>query len=352
MRAAERSFDHLTFTPLAVLDYRSNRDTVWFSSVLIVTRRPDALTDSDPDSKGAGPGLGDADLKGRLVLVDEDDGEVVGTLGDQFTITEDKGLREQGMEKDPVVVELPEDDAGRDVFVHAIPYEHQDVIMKGATLLSRGIVFATDALASGMTALSSYYISHSTPSEKPLVFSETTRKNVKRVHHISGQAVKVSAKTTVLIHGMIDKAVGYVAGKPVPPPRSRPTTPTPVQGIGSGSGNGKTSAPPPTPPRLPPRGTSSKGDPPPYQQQQQNQGSYLSTPTPESRTITPPPLPPHPPLKNRILLSTDMLLTTVENSAQNLVTHGSNALSASLGPRLLLYPSPPFQSSNPNTNLS
>ncbi|EJD46203.1 hypothetical protein AURDEDRAFT_164862, partial [Auricularia subglabra TFB-10046 SS5] len=42
-------------------------------------------------------------LKGRLVLVDEKDGEVIGTLGEGFTVHEDANVTSRGREKDPVV---------------------------------------------------------------------------------------------------------------------------------------------------------------------------------------------------------------------------------------------------------
>lgn len=81
----------------------------------------------------------DADLKGRLVLVDEEDGEIVGTLGEQFHIREDKSLHAKGHEKDPVVVDLPDEglEPGKtpEVYIQVVPYEQQDLLMKTASLI-------------------------------------------------------------------------------------------------------------------------------------------------------------------------------------------------------------------------
>ncbi|EJD06257.1 uncharacterized protein FOMMEDRAFT_18403 [Fomitiporia mediterranea MF3/22] len=219
------------------------------------------------------------DLRGRLVLVDEEDGEIVGSLGEQFNIREDDALQTKGREKDPVFVEIPSDEelARRtEVYVHPVPIEQQDMLMKTASLISRGIVLATDALTTGMGVASSFYIAHTKPNEKPLEFSERTRGHVQRVHKISGKAVDVTARTTGLIHDAIGKAVDYM----------------------SGSNKGK--------------------------------GRVVD----QSRShipLAPGAPPPRLPLKNRIFLSTDMLLTTVEQSAKQLIEQGTLRVSEALG---------------------
>jgi len=91
------------------------------------------LIAEDPDGKNSER---DGDLKGRLALVDEDNGEVVGTLGDQFKIREDASLGVKGREKDPVVIDIPDGDVvGSEMYVYGIPYEQEDTLMKGAALL-------------------------------------------------------------------------------------------------------------------------------------------------------------------------------------------------------------------------
>jgi spartin len=78
----------------------------------------------------------DGDLRGKLVLVDEADGKVVGTLGEQYDIKEDDALHAIGKEKDPVIIDIPEDDHGRqEVVAHPIDYYEKDFIMKSASLI-------------------------------------------------------------------------------------------------------------------------------------------------------------------------------------------------------------------------
>ena len=138
---------------------------------------------------------------------------------------------------------------------------------------SRGILYATDLATKGMTAAAQRYVSNSSPTTKPVVFSETTNNNMRRVHNISGQAVNVTSKTTGMIHKIIDMGIDRVAG------------------------TGKNKQVDRTAPGAPP----------------------------------PPPRPPR--LLNRILISTDLLLTTLEQSANQLVSHGTDAASQVAGHR-------------------
>lgn len=170
-----------------------------------------------------------------------------------------------------------------------------------------------------MTAASSYYIANTKPDEKPLEFSESTRGHVRRIHKISGQAVTVSSKTTALIGDCIDRAVGYLAGGSGRKSASRPPTPGLTSKAASlFSSRPSSPVPSSSAPAIPPRDPNVR---------------YLSPPLPSGAAggPTPPPLPPRPPLKNRILLSTDLLLTTLESSAKHLAEHGSTKLSEALG---------------------
>ncbi|KAG8737389.1 hypothetical protein FRC10_008267 [Ceratobasidium sp. 414] len=215
---------------------------------------------------GTAADKGTGDTKGRLVLVDEDNGAMLGTLGDQFEISEDPGLAAKGYEKDPVVVEIPEQ--GEQVYVHNIAPDEQDWILRSAGYISRGILYATDLATKGMQTAAQRYVANNSPTTQPIVFSETTNANMRRVHHLSGQAVKVTARTTGMIHKAIDAGIDRISK---PKPRA------------AGA-----------PPNVPPR---------------------------------------RPRLLNRLLISTDLLLTTLEQSAHQLVTHGTGAASTVAGHR-------------------
>jgi spartin len=84
---------------------------------------------------------GEEDLRGRFVLMNEDDGEVVGALDRSVRVREDRSLAEKGRERDPVVVELPEgadtldELLDEEVLVRAIPPEDRDWMLKGAVFV-------------------------------------------------------------------------------------------------------------------------------------------------------------------------------------------------------------------------
>ena len=81
-------------------------------------------------------------LRGHLVLVNEDNGEIVGELDDKLIIQEDPTLNDKN---EPVVIEIPggTQDGARAAFVRAIPPGEQDIIMKGASLV-RCVHFISD----------------------------------------------------------------------------------------------------------------------------------------------------------------------------------------------------------------
>lgn len=75
------------------------------------------------------------DLRGHIVLVNEESGEIVGELDNQLVLQEDSSLNEKGREKVPVIIEISDDEDARAVFVRAIPPDQEDAITKSASLI-------------------------------------------------------------------------------------------------------------------------------------------------------------------------------------------------------------------------
>jgi len=71
-------------------------------------------------------------MPGRLVLIDENNGEIVAELDSRLDINEDPSLSIHGRKNDPVIIELPEDDTNL-ALAHVIPPEDQDWIIKSAS---------------------------------------------------------------------------------------------------------------------------------------------------------------------------------------------------------------------------
>lgn len=114
---------HITLTVPPPVNEAAMED---LESLEVLLSQYGALQEIDP----AGPTPAKGETKGRLVLVDEDNGAMLGTLGEQFHIREDPGLVSTGHEKDPVVIEIPEQ--GEQVFVHNIAPDEQDWLLRSA----------------------------------------------------------------------------------------------------------------------------------------------------------------------------------------------------------------------------
>jgi spartin len=77
------------------------------------------------------------DFRGRLVLVDETNGEVLGAVGERDTIRADPILQTKGHEKDAVVIDVGDDSelGARQRFAQAIPPGEHDAITRTASML-------------------------------------------------------------------------------------------------------------------------------------------------------------------------------------------------------------------------
>ncbi|KAI0781426.1 hypothetical protein BD413DRAFT_505234 [Trametes elegans] len=363
---------------------------------------PEASVGAPPSTDGAAQ----EDLRGKLVLMDEESGEVVGELPDRVRIKEDPALAraEKGVDGEPapVLLELPPDvydaytgqgtsvvpyhapesdlEEAREIFVSAIPPEDQDWITKSATFISQAITSSTSMLLGGLTNATNYYISHSTPSPhasasqaprdgrtppppppRPLLLLShpRTHATLSRTYAISGQAVKLSGKTIGVVESMIrrvvggqDKAKAPTLRRPQPAPATASAPAAPGPSAPPSSASSTLGPPPPYPgpsptatsdgkPPLPPR----RGPPPPLPPRSRSK-SPLSTedkPSPVAQASSPTPGTPTQaaaaprgkpkPLKahHKLLLSANLVLATVDDSAKRVFDVGSKQLTAAMG---------------------
>ncbi|KAF8839886.1 hypothetical protein BDN67DRAFT_904702 [Paxillus ammoniavirescens] len=291
--------------------------------------------------------------RGRLVFVDENNGEVVGELDSHLRVREDPGLASPGLgaENDPVVIEI-EDENAQEIFARVIPPEERDWITESASLVSHVISGTTKLLLTTVTSASSYYITHSKPHvpgsssggstaapPRALVFltSKSAQKGLSTVHTMSTQAATVSKKTVHLLDQMIRRTMGsnrtvaspsYASVPPPPPPRSpipgpSHDSPPPYRIVNTSDSlkpplpprslspqpNWKASSSMDTKPALPPRKDGSLSPQPPARIPMQPSSSC-------------PPLKMH----HRLLLSADLILSTMDSSLKQVVSVGGEAL--------------------------
>lgn len=336
------------------------------------------------------------DLRGHLVMINEETGEVIGEVEDRFRIQEDPVMYQRGHENDAVVIEVPDEVGLREgdanalaAFARIVPPDQQDWITKSATIVSHAISLTTNLLVTTITTASNYYISKSNPSPhhssanlttpnsgnekrstspvppplppRALVFltSDRTRKNLRGVHTVSGQAVKISAKTVNKIDNMIRRAMGarpkenrlrYVPAGPnsLSPVPYASTSPGPASGsapyaaytpVSSSStllpGGWNSDTKPSLPPRsnspyAPPSAPGSPQPPPlPARTKSMSSPQSLSPSPPQQyqqHSIADRPVQPKLTTTRRLLISADLILSTIDDSTRKILDSGTNNL--------------------------
>lgn len=187
------------------------------------------------------------------------------------------------------------------------------------------ITSSTSLLLAGIESASNFYIAHSAPgtpknntsgnTSPSLPNSSTTNSSaLARAHAVSGQARMVTQRTADAVGDMIARAMG---GKP--------------------KAAASTSAPASTSTTPPPDGSSPQGPPPPYAVYKPKRRPQAPSRVPSEKGTCPgseavdntPKGPPG--FKDKLLMSANLLLTTVDDSARRVFEVGTDRLGAVVG---------------------
>ncbi|KAK8042615.1 hypothetical protein PG994_013098 [Apiospora phragmitis] len=145
----------------------------------------------------SGPGQGS-----QIVLVDEEDGSVIGELGEGYQI-DDNAIKPGS--KDPVEITLPtEGGTGTLAVAPASPeflemelhpaYKKSFLVSK-ATYASRLIVTGSDFITKGLQTSADSFTQKTKPADKAVTFTPTTYDRVRRIGKFSGNVAELSSKT-------------------------------------------------------------------------------------------------------------------------------------------------------------
>ena len=144
---------------------------------------------------GSGPG--------HIVLVDEENGSVVGELGQGYNVVEGKDVRPGS--KLPVEISLPQEGEGSQIYVHNASDEYlkmskhpaykDSTLVQNAAVASRLIVTGSGWLANQMTQGADSFAKKTKPNPKPMKFTPTTQARVRKLNSFTQGAVGLSAKT-------------------------------------------------------------------------------------------------------------------------------------------------------------
>ncbi|KAK4192420.1 Spc97 Spc98 family [Podospora australis] len=141
-------------------------------------------------------------VPGQIVLVDEEDGSVIGELTDGYQLVEHSSLKHGS--KDPVEITLPADAGGKIQVAPISPelYEAElhpayknSFLVSNASAASRLIITGSDMVAKLLQGQADSYTKRATPAAKPMTFKPTTKEHIRRINTFTGGAASLSAKT-------------------------------------------------------------------------------------------------------------------------------------------------------------
>ncbi|KAK3319370.1 senescence-associated protein-domain-containing protein [Apodospora peruviana] len=154
---------------------------------------------------------------GQIVLVDEEDGSVIGELTDGFHVLEDSAV--QPGSKDPVQITLPSDGgqmiqiapADADLEPELHPAYKKSFLVSNASAASRLIITGSDMVSKLLQNSADTYTKKTQPYTKPMTFQPTTKEHIRRINTFTGGAASLSAKTVGQI-GKVAQNLGATLG--------------------------------------------------------------------------------------------------------------------------------------------
>ncbi|OIW31884.1 SPG20 protein [Coniochaeta ligniaria NRRL 30616] len=169
--------------------------------------------------EGYAKGSASSHQGGQIVLVDEEDGSVIGELTEGYNIVEGGGL--QPGSKDPVQITLPSD-GGQQIAVAPASREQVDMLMhpaykkstivSNAAAASRLIVTTSDMISKMLQGQADSFTKKTQPYSKPVEFKPSTREHIRRINTFTGNAAGLSAKTVGSI-GKVAQNLGATLAK-------------------------------------------------------------------------------------------------------------------------------------------
>ncbi|KUI68112.1 Spartin [Cytospora mali] len=151
---------------------------------------------------------------GQIVLVDEEDGSVIGELGEGYQVIEDSSLRPGS--KDPVQIVLPQNGSNQiavsparpeDVEMVLHPAYKKSFLVSNAAAASQLIITGSSMVSKALQSGADSFTQKTKPAAKPVTFKPTTKEHVRRVHTFTTGAADLSAKTVGQI-GKVAQNVG------------------------------------------------------------------------------------------------------------------------------------------------
>ncbi|KAK4069114.1 hypothetical protein Trihar35433_5693 [Trichoderma harzianum] len=151
--------------------------------------------------EGYAQGSHSSHIAGRIVLVDEEDGSVMGELSDGFNVVEDGAIKPGS--KEPVEIILPADGSHNISVQPAYDYIEDTMhpayrtssIVSSASKASRLLITTSDYVAKVMQNQADNLTKSIKPAAKPMTFAPTTHEHIRRINQYSTKVATLSAQT-------------------------------------------------------------------------------------------------------------------------------------------------------------
>ncbi|KAH8166246.1 hypothetical protein CIB48_g1996 [Xylaria polymorpha] len=155
---------------------------------------------------------------GQIVLIDEEDGSVIGELSDGFQVVE-SGVKPGS--KDPVEITLPTEGnklavvpaSAETIEMELHPVYKKSFIVSKAAYASRLIITTSDFVSNAMQTGSDSFAKSTKASSKPLTFNPATHERVRRIGKFSGDVVEASSKTVGQVTRVAQNLGAHLAGR-------------------------------------------------------------------------------------------------------------------------------------------
>ncbi|KAI8944411.1 senescence-associated protein-domain-containing protein [Xylaria longipes] len=155
---------------------------------------------------------------GQIVLIDEEDGSVIGELSDGFQVVE-SGVKPGS--KDPVEITLPTEGnklsvvpaSAETIEMELHPAYQKSFIVSKAAYASRLIITTSDFVSNAMQTGSDSFTKNTKASSKHLTFNPATHERVRRIGKLSGGVVEMSSKTVGQVTKVAQNLGAHLSGR-------------------------------------------------------------------------------------------------------------------------------------------
>ncbi|KAI0876802.1 senescence-associated protein-domain-containing protein [Hypoxylon argillaceum] len=155
---------------------------------------------------------------GQIVLIDEEDGSVIGELSDGFQVVE-SGVKPGS--KDPVEITLPTEGnelavvpaSAETLEMELHPAYQKSFIVSKAAYASRLIITTSNLVSNAMQTGSDSFTKNTKAASKPLTFNPATHERVRRIGKFSGGMAEMSSKTVGQVSKVAQNLGASLAGR-------------------------------------------------------------------------------------------------------------------------------------------